>query len=130
MIRIACIAALVLVASSPAWADSAPPERSAKVYSAKGRAMPKQIDRNMIMWSVARVSSKIRGCTTGLSFTGIVKLNAVVARDGTVTSVTVEKTPHEYLGTCMSDALKTAVFPKTAQGGTFTRTISVSPNPV
>lgn len=127
MIRAVFLVGLVLVSSSLTVEAGA---HGARPQPAQPGVLPNELDGKMITRAVARVSSKIRGCTTGLTLEGRVDLVVVVSPTGGVTSVTVKKTPHTYVSTCMSDALRKATFPKTVKGGTFTRTYYVTPHPV
>ena len=128
MIRTPIVVVVGVLVAGLATAEATPSPPA--VHSKVPGVLPTEIDHNMIMWAVAKVTTKIHGCTTGLSFTGRVDLEVTVSPTGGVTKVIVKQTPHEYLGTCMSEAIRKARFPKTAKGGTFLRSIYVTPKRV
>lgn len=72
------------------------------------------LDRAAITAGIAKVKTKVMACKG----TGKIKVNVKVAPDGKVTSATAE--PADKLGQCAAAAVKTAVFAKSDQGGSFT----------
>ena len=76
------------------------------------------LDRQMIQNAIGAVKPKVLACATD-GATGTVKVRVKVTPAGAAEVVTVVQTPTPALGDCVADALRSAQFPKTASGGSF-----------
>jgi hypothetical protein len=81
--------------------------------------IPETLDRVAISNAIASVKAKVFACGEKSAAHGKVKLHVTVAPSGSATKVEVDATPDAALGTCVADAVKGAVFPRTRTGGSF-----------
>jgi hypothetical protein len=84
-----------------------------------GSDLPDSLDRTMIADGVAKVKSRVAGCSSKSPAKGIVKVSVRVGADGHVTSVAVKQTPDAALGDCVSGIMQKASFARTQSGGSF-----------
>lgn len=103
----------VLGASSVASADRMPD-------TAGPPPQVEALDRAAITTGMASAKPKITACGDAQKATGKVKLSIVVAPDGRVTKTTTDRPASDRLGSCLITAMKSTVFKKTQQGGSFT----------
>lgn len=82
--------------------------------------VPDNLDRATISAGISAVKPKVRACGEKTpEVKGKVKIKIVVAPAGTVTSASITEAPDDTLGQCVTDAVKTAKFGATKNGGTF-----------
>jgi TonB family protein len=83
--------------------------------------LPESLDRPAISATLAQIRGRVDACAPPrLKGSGTVKVSVTVAPSGHVDAVHVTQSPRPVLGNCVSRVLKTAVFPKTVNGGSFT----------
>jgi hypothetical protein len=80
---------------------------------------PDHLDRAAIEVGIQQVRPHVQACSERSSAKGVVKVQATVAPDGHVSSVTVQATPDPALGSCVAAAVKHATFASTQNGGSF-----------
>jgi TonB family protein len=82
--------------------------------------VPDALDRSAISAGISSVKPKVVACgQKAPDVKGKVKVKIVVAPAGTVTSASVTEAPDDTLGQCVTDAVKTAKFGATKNGGSF-----------
>jgi TonB family protein len=82
--------------------------------------VPENLDRAAISAGISSIKSKVVACgDKAPDSKGKVKVKIVVAPAGTVTSASVTEAPDDTLGQCVTDAVKTAKFTATKNGGSF-----------
>jgi TonB family protein len=82
--------------------------------------VPDNLDRAAISAGISAVKPKVLACgQKSPDVKGKVKVKMVVAPAGTVTSATITDAPDDSLGQCVTDAVKTAKFSATKNGGSF-----------
>ena len=77
------------------------------------------LDRAAISTAMKAISSHISACAEHSPGSGLVKAHFKVAADGSVTSVEITQTPTPELGACVAGVGRTAKFPATKAGGSF-----------
>ncbi|MFN0253640.1 MAG: hypothetical protein ACKV2T_42625 [Kofleriaceae bacterium] len=78
------------------------------------------LDRKMIQNAIGTVKATVRACADKApAAKGVVKLAVTVTAEGTATAV-VKAQPSEPLGACVKQAVESARFPPTRNGGSFT----------
>jgi TonB family protein len=82
-------------------------------------ALVDSLDRTNISSGVAAVKAQVQACAKTSPAKGKVKVHVAVAPSGAVTSVTVETTPDDALGSCVAAAVQRARFAPTRLGGSF-----------
>jgi len=99
-----------------------PPPTIPPVPPGQGSAAPpptNELDRAAISDGIAKVKAKVADCGKTSKAKGSVKVKVIVAKDGTVTSATIDVTPDEALGKCVAGVIKAAKFKATNSGGAF-----------
>jgi hypothetical protein len=89
------------------------------IASAQVPNTPKSLDRAAIAAGIAKVKPAILACGTKSTAKGIVKTAVKVAPSGSVTNTEIKQTPDAALGQCVANAMQTATFAKTEEGGAF-----------
>ncbi len=81
---------------------------------------PVELDKTMVRAGTAIVKPRIVKCGEKHPAKGTVKIAVKVSPDGVVTSAEVTDAPDGALGACVADAMTSAKFGETVQGGAFT----------
>jgi outer membrane biosynthesis protein TonB len=82
--------------------------------------LPDQLDRAAITKAIASVRARVAACANRSTAKGKVKVRIRVEPRGQVSQVVIEATPDPALGACVAGAVRSALFPRTRNGGSFT----------
>jgi hypothetical protein len=83
-------------------------------------SMKTRLDIATVAIGIRSVKGQVSGCGSRARVKGTVKLRLSVLPDGRVASATIATTPDQALGACLVAALRSAVFPESDLGGSFT----------
>jgi TonB family protein len=87
--------------------------------SSGGGNLPEQPSRSDISSAMSGIGGRVTSCGSKHAAKGEVKVSVKVAPSGSVSDVSVRSSPDAALGKCVADTVKSAKFPKTEKGITF-----------
>ncbi len=109
--------ALICERQNVAYADGVTPMES---------SLPEGLDRLAITSAMARIRPDVLACGEKVKAGGKVKVKVQVNPDGKVRTIEIVEVSKPELGSCVANVVKTATFPATRKGGSFTYPFMVS----